>query len=333
MISLTNFSDSKEFMARFCELPGKLAHNSKRPLPKKEYWAYLLSVFPEVNKELFIAEKDGADVGRICVNMSKGNPGVAFFGMLEFPIDDSMVARDLFYAAENWAKEKGATTIIGPVDINVWFGNRFQTDGYEEQFSWAPNNPREYYDAAIQYGYSQDQGYSSRFFDALKVQVDRTRPGYDFAISEGYTFRHLDLNNATDINRLYELNVDSFKINYLYEPISKEQYFKTHIEFIKGSDLSLSFFIEDIDKIPRGYVYCFMESDCLIIKSILIQTDYQGAKLSSALIHQACREAHDRGHTKGAGVLIRDGNVSAKFYEKIGEPYLVHRYHMVKKSL
>ena len=43
--------------------------------------------------------------------------------------------------------------------------------------------------------------------------------------------------------------------------------------------------------------------------------------------------AYDRGHTKGAGVLIRDGNVSAKFYEKIGEPYLVHRYHMVKKSL
>ena len=56
-------------------------------------------------------------------------------------------------------------------------------------------------------------------------------------------------------------------------------------------------------------------------------------KLSSALVHRACREAYDCGFYKGAGVLIRDGNVSAKFYEKIGEPYLVHRYHMVKKYL
>ena len=76
-----------------------------------------------------------------------------------------------------------------------------------------------------------------------------------------------------------------------------------------------------------------MEEECLIIKSILIQTDYQGAKLSSALVHKACLGAYKKGFNKGAGVLIRDGNVSSKFYEKIGEPYLVHRYHMVKKEL
>ena len=333
MISFSSYSDTQEFMTRFCELPEKLSHNKNRPIPKKEYWSYLLSVFPEVRKELFIVENNGTDVGRICVNISEGNPGVAFFGMLEYSIEHPEVANELFSAAETWAKEQGAITVIGPVDINVWFGNRFQTDGFEAQFSWAPNNPREYYEAAIAFGYIQDQGYSSRFFNTLKEQVDRTKPGHDLAISEGYTFRHLDLNDAGDINRLYELNVDSFKVNYLYEPISKEQYFSTHIEFIKGSDLGYSYFIEDMNKIPRGYVYCFMDGDCLIVKSILIQSDYQGAKLSSALIHRACREASDLGVKRGAGVLVRDGNISSRFYEKIGDPYLVHRYHMVKKSL
>ena len=76
-----------------------------------------------------------------------------------------------------------------------------------------------------------------------------------------------------------------------------------------------------------------MDNDCLILKSILIQKDYQGAKLSSALVHRTCLEALNRGYSKGAGVLIRDGNVSGKFYEKIGKPYLTHRYHMVQKDL
>ena len=320
-------------MIRFCELPEKLGHNKNRSLPKKEYWGYLLSVFPEVKKELFIATDNGKDVGRILVNTSAGNPGIAFFGMFECELENKAIAKELFDAAELWAKEQGASSVIGPVDVNVWFGNRFQTEGFEAQFSWAPNNPKEYYQFALENGFVQDQGYSSKFFDALKIQVERTKPGYDLAISEGFSFRYLDLDSIEDISRLYELNVDSFKINYLYEPITRDQYFKTHIQFIKGSDLSLSYFIVDTDNIPRGYVYCFMQDDCLIIKSILIQRDFQGAKLSSALVHKACLEAYNRGFTKGAGVLIRDGNVSGKFYEKIGEPYLVHRYHMVKKEI
>ena len=63
MISLTNSSDSQEFMARFCELPEKFSHNSTRPLPQKRILGVSAKRFPEVNKELFIAEKDGADVG------------------------------------------------------------------------------------------------------------------------------------------------------------------------------------------------------------------------------------------------------------------------------
>ena len=82
MIKIICSSDDSNFMARFCELPEKLVHNNHRPLPKKEYWGYLLSVFPEVKKELFIATSDGKDVGRILVNISAGNPGIAFFECL-----------------------------------------------------------------------------------------------------------------------------------------------------------------------------------------------------------------------------------------------------------
>ena len=45
------------------------------------------------------------------------------------------------------------------------------------------------------------------------------------------------------------------------------------------------------------------------------------------------KKALDIGITKGAGVLIREGNISSKFYEKIGEPYQVHEYKMLQKDL
>ena len=65
----------------------------------------------------------------------------------------------------------------------------------------------------------------------------------------------------------------------------------------------------------------------------MIQRDFQGARLSSALTHKACIEAFNLGYKNGAGVLVRDGNISDKLREKIGEPYLVQRYNMVKKEL
>ena len=55
---------------------------------------------------------------------------------LNFPINDSTVARDLFSAAETWAKAKGATTIIGQVDINVCDGLEmsFKRTGMKSSF-------------------------------------------------------------------------------------------------------------------------------------------------------------------------------------------------------
>ena len=228
IIEKLSSSDTSSFVARFCELPEKLVHNNHRPLPKKEYWGYLLSVFPEVKKELFIASCDGKDVGRILVNTSAGNPGIAFFGMFDCDISNNMIANELFSAAEAWAIKNGAKSFIGPIDLNVWFGNRFQTDGFEKQYAWAPTNPLEYYQLAIGYGFKKDQGYSSKYFSTLKEQVERTKKGFDLALEDGYTFRHLNLDDISDINRLYELNTDSFRVNYLYEPITKEQYFKTY---------------------------------------------------------------------------------------------------------
>ena len=73
--------------------------------------------------QLFLAFNDQKIVGRIAAilnnnhnNFNKASDG--FFGFFEC-IDDDETASLLFGAAEKWLKEKGAKTIIGPVNLST----------------------------------------------------------------------------------------------------------------------------------------------------------------------------------------------------------------------
>tara|TARA_X000000950_G_C13826322_1_gene624194 strand:+ start:468 stop:1457 length:990 start_codon:yes stop_codon:yes gene_type:complete len=329
MIVTSETTDSVGFLDRF----ARVGENWDYVSLDKDQCAYLISQFPEVEKELFIFEGENGDLGRILLTQSAENQGVCFFGMVDYIHTENNVSKELYKAIMNKAKEWGAKKVIGPVNINTWFGNRFKSSGFNNQYGWEPNNPEAYINDAMDFGFEVDHSYSSKFFEAMELQAARSKMGYEMAINKGFSFRCPDLNSEEDILRLYELNTTSFKNNYLYEPITLDQYKATYIQVLKGSDLSLSFFILDKNLVPRGYVYNFLEGDCLIIKSILVEQSYQGGLLSSALIHETAKKSLERGITKGAGVLIREGNISSKFYEKIGEPYQIHEYKMLKKEL
>ena len=119
------------------------------------------------------------------------------------------------------------------IDFSTWFSNRLKTAGYDNQYSWEPNNPECYVKDAKDFGFIIDKKYDSRFFPSMELQGKRSKIGYDFAISSGHAFRKPDLSSEMDIKRLYELNTSSFKDNYLYSPISLEEYINTHILFLK----------------------------------------------------------------------------------------------------
>ena len=104
-----------------------------------------------------------------------------------------------------------------------------------------------------------DHSYSSKFFErgasGGKVKNKRWRLIKAF-------LRCPDLNSEEDILRL-ELNTTSFKNNYLYEPITLDQYKAKHSS-LKGIRFKFIIFHLDKNLAPRGYVYNFLEGDCLI---------------------------------------------------------------------
>ena len=71
-------------------------------------------------RKLFIAKKDGQAIGRVAAisnhNYNKfHNETMGFFGFFDC-IDDAETAKKLFEQASLWLKEKGATSIRGPVN-------------------------------------------------------------------------------------------------------------------------------------------------------------------------------------------------------------------------
>ncbi|MCO4755666.1 MAG: GNAT family N-acetyltransferase [Bacteriovoracaceae bacterium] len=335
MMKINNYSnsqDKEDFLKRFSVIPRKLYPT--RPLPPDEYWSLLISEFKQLNKELFILELNGEDIGRIGCNISQAYDATGFFGFFEIKEQHKHMAKELINAAQEWLKANQAKTVIGPIDFNVWLGNRFKQSQAKADYSWEPNNPSFYPDLFLENGYHLDQGYISMLYDDSNLCYERTKSAYSSAQEQGYTLRNLDLKRPNEVDTLYALNLKSFKINYMYEPISREQYEAIHIRGVQTMDLQYSFFILNPEGIEIGYVFSFIDtSGEQIVKSILMDPKFQGARLASALLHAAVRQGRINGHKQCIGAMVRKGNVSEHFFDHLQKPTARHEYTLVKKAL
>ncbi len=92
--------------------------------------------FDFCDAEYFMAFRDGKPVGRIVAiihklsNEQRGKKEMRF-GFVEF-IDDEEVSRALFDAAIKWGKERGMTSIIGPLGFSDMDYEGMLVEGFEE---------------------------------------------------------------------------------------------------------------------------------------------------------------------------------------------------------
>jgi GNAT superfamily N-acetyltransferase len=112
--------------------------------------------FEHAEAEYFIAERDGEPVGRITAQVDERwdefqGGDDAMFGFFE-TIDDPEVAKALLDAAAEWARAKGRSRILGPMDFTTNDEIGILIEGYEiEPFileNWHPPYYRKLLDAA-----------------------------------------------------------------------------------------------------------------------------------------------------------------------------------------
>lgn len=117
--------------------------------------------FDYCRAQSFMAYRDGRPVGRITaiindrLNESTGRKE-ARFGFVDF-IDDPEVTDALFATAEEWARDRGMTDMIGPMGFTDMDREGMLVEGFEEMGTMATIYNYDYYPAHVErLGYTKD---------------------------------------------------------------------------------------------------------------------------------------------------------------------------------
>jgi hypothetical protein len=97
--------------------------------PGKNPW------FEHARAQLWLAERDGAVVGRISAQVDDlvhehWEQGLGHWGMFEAL--DAEAAQALIATAENWLRQQGMVKAMGPISLSIWDEPGLEIEGFEE---------------------------------------------------------------------------------------------------------------------------------------------------------------------------------------------------------
>lgn len=138
-----------------CYVPPLVSDDVETLMPSKN------PAFDNCEAQSFMAYRDGKPAGRITAIVNhlvneKSGKRQARFGFVDF-IDDTEVTDALFGAAEEWARSKGMTEIIGPMGFSDMDHEGMLVEGFDEMGTMATIYNYPYYPAHMErLGYRKD---------------------------------------------------------------------------------------------------------------------------------------------------------------------------------
>lgn len=189
--------------------------------------------FEHAEAEYFLAERDGAVVGRIAAisnrlhNQIHGDR-VGFFGFFE-SIDDQAVADALFAAAAEWCRAKDHDVLRGPASFSVNDECGLLVDGFDfPPALMMPHNPRYYVDLVERGGFVKAKDllvYQGGREDYYVPVPERLARGTDLIRQRlGITIRPFDLKRFDqEIERVKEIYNAAWEKNWGFVPMTDHE--------------------------------------------------------------------------------------------------------------
>ncbi|MGJ3244685.1 MAG: hypothetical protein ACFE0I_01240 [Elainellaceae cyanobacterium] len=180
-----------------------------------------------------IRDADGKTeaVGRIvaAVNqrlIEREGEQIGLFGFFEC-IDDFNIAQALFDAACGWLRDRGMTTVRGPINLSTHNGCLMLVDGFESSpYLLMPYNPPYYPQFMAKAGWHKAKDAYAYHFpgDPLPPEFEK---GYRIALKSGVAFRKLRTKGdefKRDCEGLYRLFTTAFANNYSSTPRTRDEF-------------------------------------------------------------------------------------------------------------
>ena len=162
--------EGKADLKAFVELPYRLYADDPNWVPPLRGEVYALLTpgknpwFEHGEAQYFLAERDGAVVGRISAHLDhlalkqppeQGmGPGVGFWGLFEG--EDDAAFKALIAVAEDWLRDRGMNRSMGPVSLSIWDEPGLLVEGHDR-----PPTVMMGYDHAAYQPWVEGAGYES----------------------------------------------------------------------------------------------------------------------------------------------------------------------------
>ncbi len=318
--------------------------------------------------QLFIAELQGKPVGRIAAIDNHGHrefykDTTGFFGFFEC-INDQRCANALFEAAQAWLKQRGLTSMRGPVNPSTNHECGLLVDGFDSYPTlMTTHNPPFYADLfeafalrgvqdLVAYDIQRDK--LSVLPEKLVRVVDRVRK------SSRIVFRDFNMKDfSAEVDRCFEIYNSAWEKNWGFFPMTYDE-FKFAAKDMKLLIDPRMAFIAEVNGKPAGFMLALPDLNEVLrhhpsgnliptgifkillgkskIKAVRIITlgvkpEYRGRGIFPLFTMEAFERAHKFGYNSGeASWILADNTAMTEPWEAIGAP--VHRrWRIYEKSV
>lgn len=350
--TLSSAVDRSTFLQDFSALPDLCRAGPYRVgLAASATTMFFLGLPLTQEREAWLVRRDGRAVGRIHANASWTRPGIGYLGFYEVDLreaDHDAIAGLLLERSSAWLAAQGRPEVYGPIDLCTWFSYRFQLppqpgEAPSRLFDWEPVNPPEFVTHWERRGFTVAEHYHSKAIDysdeaPMSKAEDELGPTSERAIAAGYTFEPVGdaAKVVADAAHFYAVTSTGFAGNFLFEPIPFELYRASLAATVAKVDFSISWWVYGPDGTPAGYAFCFVDGDCAIGKSIVVDPAHRSKALGPSLFRFVLSKCVEKGVNTWVSALIRQGNVSDKVTrsaEGYTEEAWRHRYVLFGKTI
>jgi GNAT superfamily N-acetyltransferase len=190
--------------------------------------------FQHANVDLFLAYRDGKIVGRIAAIDNGGykkftgnNDG--FFGFFDVE-EDYAVAEALLNTAGEWARQKGLTSLVGPVNFSTNDTCGMLIDSYNVPPVMLMTYNKKYYnDFMERFGFQKKMdllAYKIETKQNMNQRVIAMRPLLENRLKrDGIVIRKFNMKNfKSEVDKLHEVYNAAWEKNWGFVPMTKDEF-------------------------------------------------------------------------------------------------------------
>lgn len=271
---------------------------------------------------------------------------VAFLGNYKADPDTGAYAVEMLHEAAALAeKESDARYLIGPVNGNTWSPYRLVTQGFDKPAFALENYTEKSYPGHFESsGFFSIAEYASSILPCQEDFCARSESLAEELANKGIKVRNFDRSKVNEeLDALYKVSIEAFADNFLYSPITKDEFQALYMPLIDIVDEELILIAEKEGK-AVGYLFAIANrllspannvfNDSLVLKTLARMPGPReelggiGLYLTS-LCH---RRAKAKGFERIIHALYKNDNRSACFSNK-PEVKVFRKYNLFAKEL